>query len=148
MPSLLLLLIPAGLIGFFALAGYGCGRLGRVGLRNADTTVWLGSGTALLGAVAVAVYTWGLLHIVGAVAGAEDGGTNSAPMAPCRSSPLAGHVVDYTVEYVPLRFVCLTTDSGGFDAGSVPEWVNPTALAFTLGALLAGSVLALGSGRE
>ncbi|RDG39042.1 hypothetical protein [Streptomyces corynorhini] len=148
MASLLLLLLPAGLITVFVLAGYGFGRLGRVGLRHADTTLWLRSASALLIAGAAAVYTWGLLHVAGAVVQAEDGGTNSSPMLPCRSSARAESVIDYTVDYVPLQFVCLTSDAGRYDSRSVPGYVNPVALTLALAGVVVGSALALGSGEE
>lgn len=67
---------------------------------------------------------------------------------PCRFSPQAEHVVGYTVDYVPLRFVCETTDSGGFDAKSVPGYVNPVALGFALASVLCGAALAVGSVPE
>lgn len=43
---LLLLLIPAGLVRPFALAGYGVGTLGRIGPARADRRVWLRSAAA------------------------------------------------------------------------------------------------------
>jgi hypothetical protein len=57
MAHLLLLLIPAGLVGAFGLAGHGFGALGRAGLRRTDLRVWLRSLAALLGAVAAVLYT-------------------------------------------------------------------------------------------
>ncbi|MFC9601982.1 hypothetical protein ACFTTN_00755 [Streptomyces niveus] len=144
----LLLFIVVGLIAVFALAGYGFGGLGRAGLRHADAAVWLRSLIALLGCVAAALYTWGLIHVAGAVAQAEDGGTSSSPSPPCRSSPQAAHVIGYTVDYVPLRFVCETTESGGFDAKSVPGYVNPAALGFALASVACGAALAIGSRHE
>jgi len=86
----------------------------------------------LAGTAAVAVYTWGLLHIAGAVLEAEDGGTGSAPLPPCRSSEQAVHVVDYSVSYVPLSFVCELKDGGGYTAEVVPAYVNPVALGLAL----------------
>ncbi|WP_405797378.1 hypothetical protein [Streptomyces sp. NBC_01506] len=144
----LLLFLVVGLIAVVGFVGYGLGGLGRVGLRHADTAVWLRSLTALLGGVAAALYTWGLIHVAGAVVEAEDGGTGSSPSPPCRSSPQAVHVIGYTVDYIPLRFVCETTESGGFDAKSVPGYVNPAALGFALASVLCGATLALGSVRE
>lgn len=144
----LLLFVVVGLVAVVVLAGYGFGGLGRAGLRHADTAVWLRSLTALLACVAAALYTWGLIHVAGAVVEAEDGGTNSSPSPPCRFSPQAEHVVGYTVDYVPLRFVCETTDSGGFDAKSVPGYVNPAALGFALASVLCGAALAVGSVPE
>lgn len=53
------------------------------------------------------------------------------------------HVVDYTVSYVPLGFVCETTGGGGYDSGSVPGYVNPAALGFGL-----AGVAAVAAGRR
>ncbi|MFF3460500.1 hypothetical protein ACFYXH_40730 [Streptomyces sp. NPDC002730] len=135
MALLLVLVIPAGLISFCTLVGYGLGTLGRVGLRRADRQRWLRSSAALLGAVAAALYTWGLLHVAGSVLDAEDGGTGSSPLRPCRTPgqwERALSVVDYTVDYLPLRFVCETKDGGTYAAESVPGYVNPAVLGFAL----------------
>jgi hypothetical protein len=148
MVFLLLLLIPAGLVVPFALAGYGFGTLGRVGLRRADRQVWLRSVAALLGAVAAALYTWGLLLVTGAVLDAEDGGTDSSPLRPCRTPgqwERALSVVDYTVDYVPLRFVCETKGGGTYSAESVPGYVNPAVLGFALAAAVCVGAAALES---
>ncbi|WKX69382.1 hypothetical protein [Streptomyces sp. XD-27] len=104
MVFLLLLFIPAGLVASFAFVGYGFGTLGRVGIRRADREVRLRSLAALLGAAAAALYTWGLLHVAGAVLEAEDGGTGSSPLRPCRTpggEERTLSVVDYTVDYMP-----------------------------------------------
>lgn len=55
----------------------------------------------LAGLVALVVYTWGLLHLAGAILEAEDGGTGSAPLPPCRGNEQVVHVVDYSVSYLP-----------------------------------------------
>ncbi|MFD3454190.1 hypothetical protein ACFWVC_18690 [Streptomyces sp. NPDC058691] len=146
-----LLLVPAGLVSVLALAGYGLGTLGRSGVRGAGREVRLRCGAALLGACAVAMYTWGLLHVAGAVIEAEDGGTDSAPLRPCRSPgpwERALHVVDYRVEYVPLGFVCETKDGGSYTAASVPDYVNPAAAAFALGAVVCAGAAAVASERR
>lgn len=103
-------------------------------------------GLALLsGALAVALYCWGLLHVFGAVLEAEDGGADSAPARPCRTTPTKGvEAVDYTIEYVPLRFVCETRGGGSYVSDRVPGYVNPGALGFAL----AGVALAVGAGYE
>ncbi|HET6354119.1 hypothetical protein [Streptomyces sp.] len=38
------------------------------------------------------------------------------------------HGVDYTVDYLPLRFVCETNGGGSYAAESVPGYVNPAVL--------------------
>ncbi|WP_446038651.1 hypothetical protein [Streptomyces sp. SID1121] len=142
----LLLLIPVGLITAFGLAGYGFGGLGRVGVRGAGREMWLRCLGSLLGAGAVAVYTWGLLLLAGAVLEAEDGGTDSAPLRPCRTPgqwERALHVIDYDVDYVPLRFVCETTGGGSFAADAVPGYVNPVVVGFALGAVVCAGVAAV-----
>jgi hypothetical protein len=137
MVLLLLLFIPAGLVTAFAFVGHGFATLGRFGLRRAGREVWFRCLASFLGAVAVALYTWGLLLVAGAVLEAEDGGTDSSPLRPCRTPgqwERALTVVDYTVDYVPLRFVCETTDGGSYVAESVPGYVNPAVLGFALAA--------------
>lgn len=137
MTLLLLLLIPAGLVTTCALLGYGLSGLGRAGLRRTDRRAWLRSAAALLGAVAAGLYTWGLLLVAGAVLEAEDGGTDSAPLRPCRTPgewERALTVIDYSVDYVPLRFVCETTGGGSYSAEVVPGHVNPTVLLVALAA--------------
>lgn len=138
MVLLIFLLLPAAPITAFGLTGYGLGGLARAGRTRTDRRAWLRSSAALLGAAAAAVYTWGLLGLAGAVLDAEDGGTDSSPLRPCRDPDRperAIHVVDYSVRYVPLRFVCENKGGGGYAAGSVPGWVNPTALGLAVPAV-------------
>ncbi|MEU3182931.1 hypothetical protein ABZ707_01765 [Streptomyces sp. NPDC006923] len=142
MAFLLLLFIPAGLILAFAFAGHGFGTLGRAGLRRADRRTRLRSLSAVLGAVAIALYTWGLLHVAGAVASAEDGGTDSAPIRSCRTPgwqerTMADMITDYTVNYLPLQFVCETNDGKSYATGAVPGYVNPAVLGLALAAVVA-----------
>ncbi|OIJ64381.1 hypothetical protein WN71_029500 [Streptomyces mangrovisoli] len=146
---LLLLFIPAGVVLTCFFIGYGLGSIGRVGVRAADRRMWLRTAGALLGAVAVALYTWGLLCVAGAVLDAEDGGTDSSPLRPCRTpgqSERALTVVDYSVAYVPLRFVCETDDGGSYTADSVPPHLNPAVLGAGLAA--AGCALAAAWDQE
>ncbi|MBH1935584.1 hypothetical protein I5Q34_15110 [Streptomyces sp. AV19] len=148
---LLLLFILFGPAAAVGLLFYGLGALVRGGLRRADRRVWLRSLAALLGAGAAALYTWGLLFIAGAVVEAEDGGADSSPLRPCRTP---GHwqralrVVDYKVDYVPLRFVCKTEGGGSFDAESVPGYVNPAVLGFALAAAVSAGAAVYESERR
>ncbi|MFJ9631017.1 hypothetical protein ACIRU8_25215 [Streptomyces sp. NPDC101175] len=92
------------------------------------------------GLAAFALYLWGLLHIMGALLEVGDGGTGSAPWPPCRTvdgqyDERTSQVVDYSVDYVPLRFVCETKDGGGFTSDTVPGYVNPAVGGLTLAAL-------------
>jgi hypothetical protein len=91
---------------------------------------------------AVALYVWGMLHVLGAVMQAEDGGTASSPLGPCREAgdQIASDVVGYDVGYVWLRFDCQLSDGGTYTTSTVPGYVNPaTALlgvtAFVLAAV-------------
>ncbi|MFF7282123.1 hypothetical protein [Streptomyces griseorubiginosus] len=98
---------------------------------------------ALAGALAVAMYVWGLLHLLGAVLEAEDGGAGSAPLPPCRSGEQAAQVVDYSVGFLPLSFECELKGGGGYEAADVlPGYVNPVAV----GLALAGVGCAVASG--
>ncbi|WP_327416298.1 hypothetical protein [Streptomyces sp. NBC_01233] len=138
-----LLLLPAAPVVTLGLLGYGFGTLGRPGRYR--------SVAALLGAVAAGFYTWGLLHVAGAVVGAQDGGASSSPLLPCRTpgqEERASKVVDYTVDYVPLRFVCETTGGGRYAAESVPGYVNPAVAGFALAGVVCGAAPALASGRR
>lgn len=124
MALLFLLLLPVGTIMAVAFLGYAFGRARR---RYSGKQAWLRSAAGLLGAVAAGIYTWGLLHVAGAVLAAEDGGAGSSPLLPCRQRvPMeqASKVVDGDVDFVPLRFVCVTTDGTDYAAGAVPGYVN------------------------
>src|SRR5690242_18064988 len=145
MAYLLLVLVPGGLVAAFAFVGYCFGTLGRIGPRQADRVVWLRALAALMGAATAVLYVWGLLHLVGAVMDAEENGTDSAPMRPCRTPGWEERaqdpgIVDYTVRYLPIRFVCETEDGDSYVTGAVPGYLNPGVLGFALaGAGCAGA---------
>lgn len=82
--------------------------------------------------VALAVYTWGLLHLAGAVLEAEDGGANSAPLPPCRGNMQVVHVIDYSVSFLPLSFDCEMKDGDSYSADAIPGYVNPVAVGSAL----------------
>lgn len=88
----------------------------------------------LAGAAAVAVYAWGLLHVGYAVMQAEDGGTGSSPIEPCRAAgpSLASQVDGYAVGFLPLRFECRLSTGGAYASSSVPGYVNPAAAGLAL----------------
>ncbi|AQS70247.1 hypothetical protein [Streptomyces pactum] len=97
------------------------------------------------GAAAAVLYAWGALCVAFAVMEAEDGGTGSAPLRPCRTSEhpeLSARIVDYSASYLPLRFRCETADGDGYDSDNVPGYVNPgvavLALTAAAGAVAAG----------
>ncbi|MEU2282132.1 hypothetical protein ABZ614_09380 [Streptomyces sp. NPDC013178] len=144
MTYLILLILPAGLIAAFAFTGHALGSLGRVGLRRAGRTVWLRSVAALLAAFAAVLYTWGLLNVLYAVMEARENSPEASPAPPCLfpgQEERAASVVGYTVDYVPLRFVCETENGGGYATPAVPGYVNPAVLSFALtaGAVCAGA---------
>ncbi|PPS83202.1 hypothetical protein [Streptomyces sp. MH60] len=92
---------------------------------------------AFAGAAAVAAYAWGLLHVTGAVM-ASDGGAGSAPAPPCRMpgyEERALHVIDQSVSFLPLGFVCETTDGGEYTSDDVPGYVNPATAVLALTAV-------------
>ncbi|WP_244187920.1 hypothetical protein [Streptomyces regalis] len=101
---------------------------------------------------ACALYAWGLLAVSGAVLEAEDGGTDSSPPRPCRTADWwerhqqGSEIVDYKVTYVPLGFVCETSDGGSYDSGDVPGYVNPAVLGLALTA--AGGAIGAGYASE
>jgi hypothetical protein len=151
MAMLLLLLLPAGLVLTLGLVGYGFGSLAGECVPGADRQRGLRSLAALTGAVSAAVYTWGLLIVAGTVLEAEDGGTSSSPLLPCREPvrwERALEVVDYTVDYVPLRFVCVMQDGGEYAAESVPGYVNPVVAAFALASAASASAAAFEGERR
>ena len=96
------------------------------------------------GLAAFALYLWGLLCVLGALVQAEDGGADSSPALPCRTTngqvdgpedPRAAQVVDYSVDFVPLRFVCEMTGGGSYVTETVPGYVNPAVYGLALAAL-------------
>ncbi|MCX5238026.1 hypothetical protein [Streptomyces prunicolor] len=96
------------------------------------------------GLAAFALYLWGLLYVLGAILQAEDGGADSSPMLPCRTTngeeggpvdPRAAHVVDYSVGFAPLRFDCEMTGGGSYVANTVPGYVNPAVFGLVLASL-------------
>ncbi|MGW7721861.1 hypothetical protein [Streptomyces canus] len=89
----------------------------------------------LAGLVALLVYTWGLLHLAGAFLEAEDGGTGSAPIPPCRGNEQVVHVIDYSVRYFPLSFDCEMKGGGSYPADAIPGYVNPVAVGSALTAI-------------
>ncbi|GAB2738155.1 hypothetical protein [Streptomyces bullii] len=133
-----------------ALIGRGRPALSRRSPRRPDPAAGLRVLAGLTGAAAVCLYAWGALAVAGAVLEAEDGGTSSAPLGPCLRPDRqedAGHVIGYSVDYVPLRFVCETADGrDDFTSDDVPGYVNPGVAVLALAA--AGSAVAAGYAGE
>ncbi|MFI8951296.1 hypothetical protein ACIGO6_32855 [Streptomyces sp. NPDC053750] len=113
---------------------------------------------AVAGGAAALLYAWGLVCVGFAVMEAEDGGTGSSPMRPCRtgvSPELSGRVIDYSVSYLPLRFSCETVDGEAYDSADIPGYVNPgvavlalTAVASAVGAGYATELRARAAARN
>ncbi|WP_405583276.1 hypothetical protein [Streptomyces sp. NBC_01092] len=135
---LLLLFVLIAVITAVGLAGYGSRTLADRRARHTGTPGALRGLAALAGAGACALYAWGLLGVCGAVMVAEDGGTDSAPPQSCRTAgwwerhQQGIEITGHTVTYVPLGFVCETSDGGSYDTGDVPGYVNPAVLALAL----------------
>lgn len=83
----------------------------------------------LAGAAAIGIYLWGMLQVFSDVMYAEDGGADSSPLLPCRSAGMAKaiHVVDYGIDFVPLRFECRLNGGGSYATSSVPAYITPAA---------------------
>ncbi|MFH0518837.1 hypothetical protein ACHBTE_16900 [Streptomyces sp. M41] len=149
---LLLLFVVVAVIIAFALCGHGVGALSDRGIRHTGAPGVLRALAALAGAGACALYAWGLLGVAGAVMEAEDGGTDSSPAWACRTPGWAERhqrgieIVDHGVSFLPLGFVCETSDGGSYDTGDVPSYVNPGVLGLALAA--AGCVVGAGCVSE
>ncbi|KOG17526.1 hypothetical protein [Streptomyces viridochromogenes] len=137
---LILLFVVVAVIVAVGLCGYGGRTLADHGLRRASAPAVLRGLAALAGAGACALYAWGLLTVCGAVMTAEDGGTDSSPPRSCRTAGWSERhqrgieIVDYEVTYLPLGFVCETSDGGSYDNGDVPGYVNPAVFGLALAA--------------
>jgi hypothetical protein len=142
----LLFLLPAAPVAAFGLFGYAFGRRGawRSGVDRLRSTA------AVLGAAATCVYGLGLLGLAGAVMDAEDGGVDSAPLLPCRvpgDPERAMHVTGYTVGYLPVRFVCETSNGDDYAPETAPGWVGTAAAGLALAAAAAACGAAAAGAR-
>ncbi|MFD6189550.1 hypothetical protein [Streptomyces sp. NPDC060275] len=137
----LLLVVVVAVVSAVGLTGHGASVLAARRARGTRAGPALHALAAFAGAAAVAVYAWGLLHVTGAVM-ESNGGAGSAPAPPCRTpgnEERALHVIDQSVSFLPLGFVCETTDGGEYTSDDVPGYVNPATAALALTAL-AGAV--------
>jgi len=110
-----------------------CGVAAAIRYGRHSRAELLRAGAILALGVAVGVYTWGMGHVLLAVMNAEDGGTGSSPLLPCRGEAapeMVSQVVDYRVGWVPLRFQCLLSDGRSYTTSAVPWYVNPVAWTF------------------
>ncbi|MFF4052105.1 hypothetical protein ACFYZ5_36245 [Streptomyces chartreusis] len=135
---LILLFVLIAVITAIGLAGHGIRTLADRRERRTGVPGTLRGIAALAGAGAFALYAWGLLAVCGAVMVAEDGGTDSAPPQSCRTPgwwerhERGIEITDHKVTYMPLGFVCETSDGGSYDTGDVPGYVNPGVPALAL----------------
>ncbi|NUP22558.1 MAG: hypothetical protein HOZ81_42170 [Streptomyces sp.] len=139
---LLLLLVVIASAAAVALCGYGGRTLSDQGIRRSGSPVVLRGLAALAGSGACALYAWGLLTLCGPVMTAQDGGADSTPPRPCRTP-------DYSVQFIPLAFVCETSEGDShvsYDSGDVPGYLNPAVLALALTA--AGCAIGSGYATE
>ena len=147
-----LLFVVIAVITAFGLCGYGARTLADRRAQRTGASGLLRGLAALAGAGVCVMYAWGLLAVMGAVMTAEDGGTDSSPPRSCRTAGwserhLQGiEIVGYRVTYVPLGFVCETSDGGSYDNGDVPGYVNPAVLGLALTA--AGCAIGAGYASE
>ncbi|MBW1599202.1 hypothetical protein [Streptomyces sp. JJ38] len=116
-------LIATAVVGVYSLVratdnGFGGCRGTTAGLRTA--------GSAALGG-AIAVYTWGLLHLVVLDA--------TAQAKACRDALGGAELLAYEPSYLPLAFGCVAADGGTHDV-IVPGYVSPVAGLLGGGALL------------
>ncbi|MYV98959.1 hypothetical protein GT354_11810 [Streptomyces sp. SID3343] len=98
------------------------------------------------GAAVIALYGWGMLFVSAAVLDAEDGGADSSPIRPCRTPGWeVRDIVDYRVDYLPIRFVCETSDGESYATDAVPDYVNPALSGLTVVAVGFGVRAAVGA---
>ncbi|MEU4148123.1 hypothetical protein [Streptomyces parvulus] len=144
----LLLLVLIAVVTAVGLAGHGASVLGSRRARGRAAGAPLHALAAFAGAAAVAMYAWGLLLVAGAEM-SSDGGAGSAPAPPCRMpgyEERALHVVGGSVSFLPLGFVCETSDGGDYTSDDVPGYVNPAVAVLALSA--AASAVAAGYATE
>lgn len=104
--------------------------------------------TAVCAATATGAYALGVILLLLTMTVAEDGGTDSAPFPynhPCREQ-LTG-AVDYEVDFLTLRTVCVMDDGARTTVDDVPQGVRLTAAASAAGAAALAGVLLVSGGR-
>ncbi|TDT25903.1 hypothetical protein EV562_11767 [Streptomyces sp. BK208] len=133
----LVLVVVVAVVAAFGLTGHGASVLAARRARGPGAGPPLHALAAFAGAAALAVYAWGLLHVTGAVM-ESGGGASSAPAPPCRTpghEERALNVVDQSVSFLPLGFVCETTGGGDYTSDDVPGYVNPVTAVLALAAV-------------
>lgn len=143
---LIVLIVVVGSVVVFGLTYHGLGALARRGKRNPSRTGVLWWFAVVTGAALIALYAWGMLAVGFAVLDAEDGGVDSSPFRPCRTPGWEGRdIVAYKADFLPVRFVCETSDGGSYVTESVPDYVNPGLLGLALATAGFGVSATLGS---
>ncbi|MEU3663354.1 hypothetical protein AB0E77_26990 [Streptomyces sp. NPDC032940] len=144
----LLLVVVVVVVTVVGLTGHGASVLAARRARGGGAAPALHALAAFAGAAALAAYAWGLLHVTGAVM-ESGGGAGSAPAPPCRMpgyEARALHVIDQSVSFLPLGFVCETTDGDDYTSDDVPGYVNPAVAVLALTG--AASAVAAGYATE
>jgi hypothetical protein len=138
----LLLILFFGSLATLGLAAYAVTLVARHGIRRSGTPVTLRYLAAFAAAGAVAVYTWGALHLL-----IDETAADQA----CKDAVGAAQAADvdrYETSLVPLRFGCHVSGGGTYEA-AVPGYVNPTVLGLALLAIILAIFAALdSSGRS
>ncbi|MER6343245.1 hypothetical protein ACWC10_36100 [Streptomyces sp. NPDC001595] len=135
---LVLLLLVVVVVAVFGFVGYGGQTLAASRPWEDDVPGMVRGLASLAAAGALVVYGLGLLGVGGALLGADDSGTDSSPVQACRTPgwwerQQAGvEIVGYHVSWVPVGFVCETSDGGSYGNGDVPGFVNPLVAGFGL----------------
>jgi hypothetical protein len=141
--------VVVALVAACALTHYGFVALAHLGVGKARRRGVLWGFAVFTGVALVVLYAWGLLYVAGGVLEAEDGGADSSPFRPCRTSGWeARDIVDYRVEYLPIAFVCETSDGESYVTEEVPAYVNPALLGLAMTAVGFGVAIALDSERR
>lgn len=99
----------------------------------------------LAGGLALGTYAWGLVHVAGGWLEAEDGGTDSSPLRPCRDhleEERALQVVGYDLDVIPPGFSCELSDGTSVEIPVVPAYVTPVVM--VLGAAAVTSLVVSG----
>ncbi|MBT2383120.1 hypothetical protein [Streptomyces sp. ISL-11] len=141
-PYALLAIILFGLVIAATLAVYGFATMARHGMRRSGMPVTLRYLASLAGAAAVAVYTWGAVHLMLLDETGRDQACKEAV-----GTAHAMHIDGYRPTYIPLRLGCHVTGDGTYAAG-VPEYIIPTVLVLAFIALVLAIFAAFESERR
>ncbi|MFJ9129646.1 hypothetical protein ACIRJS_36690 [Streptomyces sp. NPDC102340] len=151
----MILLIPvvflatAALVMFFLFRGLGVALPGDARWSGHGWRRPVVAAAFACAATATTAYSWGAMGLMSTVAVAQDGGADSAPFPydhPCREQ-LKG-AVDYDVQFLTLRTVCVMGDGTRRAVDDVPQGVRATAAGSAASAaVLTGILLATGASR-